>query len=77
MEVVRRLRKGESFGEYALINKQPRMATIECATDCQFAVLEKSDFKSILMNEEKNKTEGVMKMYKQDSELFSDSSALL
>jgi CRP-like cAMP-binding protein len=41
LESVRVLRKGESFGELALIHRQPRLATIRCVSDCAFAVLDK------------------------------------
>lgn len=41
MEAVRILNKGESFGELALLHKQPRLATIQCLTECTFAVLDK------------------------------------
>ncbi|CAD8084963.1 unnamed protein product [Paramecium sonneborni] len=52
MESVRILNKGESFGELALLHKQPRLATIQCLTDCTFAVLDKQQFKHILSEEQ-------------------------
>ncbi|CAD8160515.1 unnamed protein product [Paramecium pentaurelia] len=52
MEAVRILNKGESFGELALLHKQPRLATIQCNTDCTFAVLDKQQFKHILQEEQ-------------------------
>ncbi|KAM3135551.1 Cyclic nucleotide-binding domain-containing protein 2 [Paramecium bursaria] len=52
-EIVRNLFQGEAFGELALINKKPRMATIQCVTDCCFAVLTKQHFKSILMDDQR------------------------
>ena len=39
-----RLKAGQSFGEQALINSKPRMATIQCVTPCFFAVLTKNDY---------------------------------
>ncbi|CAD8085891.1 unnamed protein product [Paramecium sonneborni] len=52
MEAVRILNKGESFGELALLHKQPRLATIQCLNDCTFAVLDKQQFKHILQEEQ-------------------------
>ena len=45
---VSKLRTGASFGELALINNESRKATITCVTDCNFAVLEKSDYNKVL-----------------------------
>ena len=42
------LREGDYFGERALINDAPRLATIVCETNCAFAVLNKKDYKEIL-----------------------------
>jgi len=42
------LEKGSSFGELALIDNKPRMATVICETDCIFAVLKKQEYKNIL-----------------------------
>ena len=43
------LKLGDAFGELALINDAPRLATIVCETNCQFAVLSKFDYKGILL----------------------------
>ena len=48
MKEVAKLQTGSSFGELALINNEPRKATIMCLTDCHFAVLEKKDYVKIL-----------------------------
>ena len=45
---VAKLKTGSSFGELALINNEPRKATIMCLTDCFFAVLEKEDYVKVL-----------------------------
>jgi CRP-like cAMP-binding protein len=45
---VRVLPAGSSFGELALLNRAPRAATITCKEDCEFAVLGKTHFDSIL-----------------------------
>lgn len=46
---------GSSFGELALLSNKPRAATIICREDCDFAVLEKEDFKKILKSSEEKK----------------------
>lgn len=45
---INTLHQGQCFGEFALVNDKPRMATIRCATDCVFAVLLRKDYKLIL-----------------------------
>lgn len=47
MEVAK-LGIGKSFGELALINNKPRAATIKCASDCHFAVMNKDTYQRIL-----------------------------
>lgn len=47
---VSKLYTGYSFGELALVNNEPRNATIQCLNDCYFAVLEKPDYKRVLKN---------------------------
>lgn len=42
------LRSGSYFGELALLNDAPRTATITCKEKCNFAVLDREDFKEIL-----------------------------
>jgi len=41
-------RKGDSFGELALLKKQPRAATVQCTSESHFAVLSKADFDRIM-----------------------------
>jgi CRP-like cAMP-binding protein len=41
---ISRLVTGASFGELALINDQPRAATIQCLSDVYVAVLSKNDY---------------------------------
>jgi len=43
------LRPLDYFGETALINDEPRSATVKAETDCDLFLLRKSDFKGILM----------------------------
>jgi hypothetical protein len=52
---VNELHAGASFGELALINEAPRLATIVCELDCDFAVLNKSDYKGILLEADRKK----------------------
>lgn len=42
------LDNGHSFGEVALIEQKPRLATIRCLQDSHFAVLSKKDFNKVL-----------------------------
>ena len=39
---------GRGFGELALINNQPRAATIKCLTECHLAVIKKEDYDALL-----------------------------
>lgn len=48
LKKIKTLSSGDSFGELALIENQPRAATIICDTDCYFSVLEKEYFNWIL-----------------------------
>lgn len=45
---VLKLNTGASFGELALINNEPRAATVKCLTDCSFAVLEQKNYLKII-----------------------------
>ncbi|CAD8083481.1 unnamed protein product [Paramecium sonneborni] len=45
---VRNLNAGDTFGDYALITKSKRTATILCNTDCHFMILHKNAFDRIL-----------------------------
>ncbi|KAM3129699.1 Rap guanine nucleotide exchange factor-like 1 [Paramecium bursaria] len=49
------LKEGDYFGERALINDAPRLATIVCETNCVFAVLNKKDYKEILYEAQQQK----------------------
>ncbi|KAL4488424.1 hypothetical protein ABPG72_019274 [Tetrahymena utriculariae] len=48
MICVKEIEAGNAFGELALLNNKPRLATIVCHENCQFAILEKEDFSKIL-----------------------------
>ena len=45
--------EGEYFGEYALITKNPRTATVKCKNYCEFAVLDKKDYNTVIGNAQK------------------------
>lgn len=45
---VGELKEGGSFGELALLNDSPRLATIRTITDCGLAILEKKDYIRII-----------------------------
>ena len=46
---VNRLQQGECFGEMALLDNQPRSATVACLTPCQLLKLEKVGFMKLLV----------------------------
>lgn len=48
MTKVKVLPAGFAFGELALMDDKPRAATIHCEEDCEFAILDKKNFKAIL-----------------------------
>ena len=45
---VVRLSEGQSFGELALINDDPRAANVVSLTECYFAVLTKGEYEKVL-----------------------------
>ena len=45
---LKELGAGEAFGELALMQSSLRSATILCMEDCEFAVLDKKCFNSLL-----------------------------
>ena len=56
---------GKSFGEKALIDKiNKRSATVRCITDCEFAVMNKTDYRSILANIERKRREKFVEFFK-------------
>jgi|Transcript_107211 CRP-like cAMP-binding protein len=48
---VATLGKGAIFGELALLNGQPRSATVTCVTDCEFLIIERAEFDAVLKRE--------------------------
>ena len=42
------LKRGDSFGEYALMNNSPRSATVKAITDCEVWVMKREVFRKIL-----------------------------
>lgn len=45
---VAHLGAGQSFGELALINGEPRSATIKCNSECLFATINKDEYERVL-----------------------------
>ncbi|KAL4474688.1 hypothetical protein ABPG72_002281 [Tetrahymena utriculariae] len=45
---VKKLEKGDIFGEVSLVQKRPSIFSVCCLTECQFAILEKKEFDFIL-----------------------------
>ena len=46
--VVHNLKEGSTFGELALINDEPRAASVRCHGECYFATLCKSEYEKFL-----------------------------
>ena len=62
---VIQLTQGYSFGELALLNNQPRAATIKCLTDCSFAVIGRADYQKCLQKIEKKKIDEKINFFRQ------------
>jgi len=52
---IARLEPGGCFGELALIDGKPRMATIKCITRCHFLILNRSDYGKSIRDQDKKK----------------------
>lgn len=52
---VKELGEGASFGELALLNNKPRLATIKCLAKTYLATLSKDNFNRILKEHEESK----------------------
>ncbi|KAL4484751.1 hypothetical protein ABPG74_019928 [Tetrahymena malaccensis] len=52
---VKELNAGTGFGELALMNNKPRLASIICHSNCHFATLDKKEFNEILKEKEEEK----------------------
>lgn len=50
---VAQIGHGTMFGELALMNEEPRAATVKCLTDCTFLAINKGNFESALKEEMK------------------------
>lgn len=50
-----RLEPGGCFGELALVDGKPRMATIKCITRCHFLVLNRTDYAKALREQDKKR----------------------
>jgi len=52
---IARLEPGACFGELALIDGKPRMATIKCITRCHFLILNRSDYGKSIKDQDRKK----------------------
>ena len=52
---IARIEPGVSFGETALVDEKPRMATIKCLTRCHFLILTKTYYLRALREIDKKK----------------------
>jgi CRP-like cAMP-binding protein len=50
------LGEGAAFGELALINDEPRAATVKCRADCSFATLDKAEYDKFVQKLRHKKT---------------------
>ncbi|KAL4506577.1 hypothetical protein ABPG72_000148 [Tetrahymena utriculariae] len=73
---VSTLKAGSSFGELALINDRPRLATIVCSQNCKFAVIDKDNFQRILKEQEEIKLIKALNLY-SSIPLFENFSTYL
>ena len=56
------MKAGETFGELALKNNEPRAATIRCETKAYFAVIHRNDYDKFLKRKH-HKNNNVSKKY--------------
>ena len=49
------LEAGSSFGELALLKNKLRAATVKCKEPCHFAVIERKDYKKVLLRIEQKR----------------------
>lgn len=61
---VAQLNSGRPFGEIALVENKPRMATIQCITDCTFATMNREDFQKTLKKIETRNTNKIIDFFK-------------
>eukprot|EP01018_Ginkgo_biloba_P001311 Gb_24658 [translate_table: standard] len=66
-KVVMRYKRGEYFGELALLNDQPRAATVTATTSCKCASIDRDSFKRLF-----GKVEDIMNRKKYDT--FKDDT---
>ena len=59
------LSDGDSFGEYALLNNQPRIASVQCINDTHLAVLSKESYMAILGRIENKRIEELVKFLRK------------
>ncbi|KAH7286738.1 hypothetical protein KP509_32G020900 [Ceratopteris richardii] len=60
--VLMRYKRGDYFGELALLNKKPRAATVCAVTKCKCATIDRKSFKVILLMPPTAETIGPMKL---------------
>jgi CRP-like cAMP-binding protein len=50
---IAKLHEGSAFGELALLEHKPRMATVRCLNTCHFMVLNKDNYTRVIGAKEK------------------------
>ena len=62
---VHKLQTGSSFGELALLNNEPRKATVQSVSDCYFAVITAESYDKLLKKDKAIKMQNNVKFLRQ------------
>ncbi|KAL4467755.1 hypothetical protein ABPG74_013090 [Tetrahymena malaccensis] len=71
---VKNLEEGDYFGELGLLNFKTRSATVQCLTDCFFAVIDKASFDKILKKLEQDILQERIDAFANENPLLKFSS---